>query len=109
TDTLILSLIKSPGEVGLYGAAYRIIDVLTTLPFMFAGIILPILTSSWFEGKKEYFVSVLQKSFDLMAIFSLPIIAGTLILARPLIVLVAGEDFADSGLILKILIYLKFY
>jgi len=105
TDTLILSLIKSPGEVGLYGAAYRIIDVLTTLPFMFAGIILPILTSSWFEGKKEYFASVLQKSFDLMAIFSLPIIAGTLILARPLIVLVAGEDFADSGLILKILIF----
>ena len=105
TDTLILSLIKSPGEVGLYGAAYRIIDVLTTLPFMFAGIILPILTSSWFEGRKEYFASVLQKSFDLMAIFSLPIIAGTLILARPLIVLVAGEDFADSGLILKILIF----
>lgn len=42
TDTLILSLIKSPEEVGLYGAAYRIIDVPTTLPYMFAGIILPI-------------------------------------------------------------------
>ena len=105
TDTLILSLIKSPGEVGLYGAAYRIIDVLTTLPFMFAGIILPVLTTSWFEEKKEYFALVLQKSFDLMAIFSIPIIAGTLVLAKPLIVLVAGNDFADSGLILKILIF----
>ena len=105
TDTLILSFIKSPGEVGLYGAAYRIIDVLTTLPFMFAGIILPILTSAWFEEKKDYFAAVLQKSFDLMAIFSIPITAGTLILARPLIILVAGNDFADSGLILKILIF----
>lgn len=105
TDTLILSLIKSPGEVGLYGAAYRIIDVLTTLPYMFAGIILPILTLSWFEAKKEYFALVLQKSFDLMAIFSIPIIAGTLVLAKPLIVLVAGDEFADSGLILKILIF----
>ncbi|MEI6835297.1 MAG: flippase [Candidatus Falkowbacteria bacterium] len=105
TDTLILSLIKSPEEVGLYGAAYRIIDVLTTLPFMFAGIILPILTASWFEEKKIYFNSVLQKSFDLMAIFSLPIIAGTLVLARPIIVLVAGQEFAGSGLILKILIF----
>jgi O-antigen/teichoic acid export membrane protein len=105
TDTLILSLIKSPGEVGLYGAAYRMIDVLTTLPFMFAGIILPILTLSWFEEKKEYFASVLQKSFDLMAIFSIPIIAGTLVLADPLIVLVAGNDFAGSGPILKILIF----
>ena len=105
TDTLVLSLIKTPGEVGLYGAAYRIIDVLTTLPFMFAGIILPILTASWFEERKEYFAAVLQKSFDLMAIFSIPIIAGTLVLARPLIVLVSGDDFAGSGLILKILIF----
>ncbi len=105
TDTLILSLIKSSGEVGLYGAAYRIIDVLTTLPYMFAGIILPILTLSWFESRKEYFAAVLQKSFDLMAIFSIPIIAGTLVLARPLIVLVAGNEFADSGAILKILIF----
>lgn len=105
TDTLILSFIKSPEEVGLYGAAYRIIDVLTTLPFMFAGIILPILTSSWFEEKKDYFNTVLQKSFDLMAIFSIPIIAGTLVLAGPLIVLVAGKDFLNSGLILKILIF----
>lgn len=105
TDTLILSLIKSSGEVGLYGAAYRIIDVLTTLPYMFAGIILPILTLSWFEAKKEYFALVLQKSFDLMAIFSIPIIAGTLILAKPLMVLVAGNEFESSGLILKILIF----
>ncbi len=105
TDTLILSLIKSSGEVGLYGAAYRIIDVLTTLPYMFAGIILPILTLSWFEARKEYFAAVLQKSFDLMAIFSIPIIAGTLVLAKPLIVLVAGNEFADSGTILKILIF----
>lgn len=105
TDTLILSLIKSSSEVGLYGAAYRIIDVLTTLPYMFAGIILPILTMSWFEAKKEYFAAVLQKSFDLMAIFSIPIIAGTLVLAKPLIVLVAGNDFSESGAILKILIF----
>ena len=40
-----------------------------------------------------------------MAIFSIPIIAGTLVLAEPLIILVAGNDFAGSGLILKILIF----
>jgi O-antigen/teichoic acid export membrane protein len=105
TDTLILSLVKSSGEVGLYGAAYRIIEVLTTLPFMFAGIILPILTSSWLENKKEYFSLVLQKSFDLMAIFAIPLIAGFLVLAQPLMILVAGEEFSESALILKILIF----
>lgn len=105
TDTLILSLVKSADDVGLYGAAYRIIEVLTTLPFMFAGIILPILTLSWFEQKKDYFALVLQKSFDLMAIFSIPIVVGVLVLAKPIIVLVAGPDFTVSSLILKILIF----
>lgn len=105
TDTLILSLVKSSEEVGLYGAAYRIIDVLSTLPFMFAGIILPLLTSYWFENKKDLFKSTLQRSFDLMAIFSLPIISGAMILSRPIVVLVAGPEFAESGLILKILIF----
>jgi len=105
TDTLILSLVKSPSEVGLYGAAYRIIDVLSTLPFMFAGIILPLLTTYWFEQKKDLFKSTLQRSFDLMAILSLPIISGALVLATPIVVLVAGADFAPSGLILKILIF----
>jgi O-antigen/teichoic acid export membrane protein len=52
-DTLLLSLIKRPSslgliaEVGIYGAAYKVIDVLITFPFMFAGIILPILTLRW--------------------------------------------------------------
>lgn len=105
TDTLILSLVKSSSEVGLYGAAYRIIDVLSTLPFMFAGIILPLLATYWFEQKKDLFKSTLQKSFDLMAVISLPIISGALILSKPIVVLVAGADFAASGLILKILIF----
>lgn len=105
TDTLILSLARSVEEVGLYGAAYRIIDVLSTLPFMFAGIILPIMSAAWIEQKREKFDTALQKSFDLMAIFSLPVIAGTMVLAKPIMVLVAGEAFAPSGLILKILIF----
>lgn len=105
TDTLILSLVRSVEEVGLYGAAYRIIDVLSTLPFMFAGIILPIMSAAWLEQRKGDFDKALQKSFDLMALFSLPIIAGAMVLAKPIMILVAGEDFAPSGLILKILIF----
>lgn len=42
-DILILSLFKSQADVGLYGAAYRVIDVLVTIPFMIGGTILPIL------------------------------------------------------------------
>jgi O-antigen/teichoic acid export membrane protein len=105
TDTLVLSLIKSENDVGLYGAAYKIIDVLSTLPFIFAGIILPILTAAWLENKKDYFQKVLQRSFNLMAIFSLPIIAGTLLFADQVMVLIAGPNFLIAGQILKVLIF----
>ena len=103
-DTLILSIFKSSVEVGLYGAAYRVIDVLTTIPFMFAGIILPILTSAWLHNNKEYFKKLLQKSFDFMAIIAIPLIVGSQLLAKPVMKFVAGSEFTASGEILKFLI-----
>lgn len=103
TDTIILSLIKSSEEVGIYGAAYRVIDVVVTVPFMFAGIILPILTRSWAEKNKEYFKAVLQKSFDVMLIMAVPMLAGTYFTAAAVIDVIAGKEFFESALVLQIL------
>lgn len=104
-DTLILSMFKGPEIVGLYGAAYRIIDVVTTLPFMFAGLILPILTAAWLESNKSSFQKILQKSFDFMAIIAIPLVIGTQFLGDKVMTFVAGADFLESGLILKMLIF----
>ncbi len=104
-DTLILSLFRGPEVVGLYGAAYKIIDVLTTLPFMFAGLILPILTAAWLENNHSYFKKVLQKSFDVMAIVAIPLVIGTQFLGKPVMLFVAGRDFILAGDILKVLIF----
>ena len=104
TDTLILSVMKSQTEVGIYGAAYKVIDVLTMIPFMFAGVVLPILTLDWAKGDTERFKRVLQKSFDLMVILAVPLVVGTQFLAQPVMVLVAGKGFAGAGTVLRILI-----
>jgi O-antigen/teichoic acid export membrane protein len=103
-DTLILSLFRGPEVVGLYGAAYKIIDVLTTLPFMFAGLVLPILTAAWLENNHDYFKKILQKSFDFMAIIAIPLVIGTQFLGKSIMIFVAGSSFAISGNILRILI-----
>jgi len=110
TDTLLLSLIQRPStigilaEVGLYGAAYKVIDVLITFPFMFAGIILPILTAVWAEKDLINFKKILQKSFDALALIIVPIIIGAQFTAGKIMDVVAGESFFDSGKILQILI-----
>jgi O-antigen/teichoic acid export membrane protein len=103
-DTLILSLIKDPAEVGIYGAAYKVIDVLITIPFMFAGIVLPILTMNWAGRNMESFKRVLQKSFDFMMILGVPLAVGAQFLAKEIMVVVAGGDFAAAGSVLKILV-----
>jgi len=104
-DTLILSLLRSSSEVGLYGATYKIVDVLTTFPFMFAGLILPILTAAWLEKKPDYFNHVLQKSLDFMIMMAVPLAVGTQFLGRPVMLFVAGRDFAPAGQILQVLIF----
>ena len=103
-DIFILSLLKGQADVGLYGATYKVIDVLTTLPFMFAGLILPILTAEWANQNFLKFNRVLQKSFDAMIMLAIPLIVGAQLTARPLMLLIAGENFVQSGYILKILI-----
>lgn len=103
-DIFILSLLRSQTDVGLYGATYKVIDVLTTLPFMFSGLVLPILTAAWANRDFLKFNRVLQKSFDAMIITAVPLIIGAQLTARPLMLLIAGENFIQSAYILKILI-----
>ena len=103
-DIIILSLLKNQSAVGLYGATYKVIDVLTALPFMFAGLILPILTRQWAERNLLKFNQILQKSLDAMIMLALPLIIGAQLTAVPLMTLVAGENFSQSGQVLKILI-----
>jgi len=103
-DTLLLSLLKNQNEVGIYGATYKVIDVLTSLPFMFAGLILPILTAAWSVRNLDHFNRVMQKSFDAMVMLALPLIIGAQLVAEPLMTLIAGKNFAPAGAVLKILI-----
>lgn len=102
-DTLILSLLKPSYDVGLYGAAYKIIDVLSALPFMFAGLILPLLTQAWVAKEKSRFFEIIQRSLDLMIIAAIPLVVGTQMVAKEIIILMAGGEFAAAAPILKLL------
>lgn len=102
-DTLFLSLFKSQSDVGIYGAAYKVIDILTSIPFIFAGVVLPIMAADWASKSHDRFYKVFQKSFDLMAIVAIPLVIGGQFLARPIMVLVAGQEFAAAGAVLRVL------
>ncbi len=103
-DTLILSFLRSQAEVGIYGAAYRVIDVLAQMAMMIMGVMLPLLAYSWSRKIKSEFQKYYQQSFDMMMMLVVPMVVGVLALAKPIMNLIAGPEFADSVIILQILI-----
>jgi O-antigen/teichoic acid export membrane protein len=103
-DAIILSLTRPYADVGIYGAAYKILEVLITLPILFMGLVLPHLTHSFASGNKEKFNTFIQKAWDGLILFTIPMVVGTLVLAQPIMRLIAGEQYDDSIGVLRILI-----
>jgi O-antigen/teichoic acid export membrane protein len=102
-DVILLSVFRAQTEVGIYGAAYRVIEILTQLAMMLMGVMLPLLTYSWTRNKKKDFKKYYQQSFDFMMMLAVPMMVGVIVLAEGIMTLVAGHEFATSEQALQIL------
>jgi len=102
-DLFFLSLLRAPEEVGLYGVSYRVIDVLTVIPTIFMGLLLPSLVADWVKKEKAEFGNHLNRAFSAFVILVAPVIAGAQAIGDRLMAFIAGSEFADSGIILRLL------
>ena len=103
-DTVILSLIKGNDAVGLYNAAYRLMEVLIFIPSVFTTSIFPVF-SKYHVSSKESLKMSFKMSFKYLNLLGFPIAVGVTLLADKIILLIYGSAFAPSILILKILIW----
>lgn len=104
-DILFLSLFRPSADVAVYGVAYKVLDVLTALPVMFMGLLLPVLVADWSEGRRDAFRSHLARAFDLFAVITIPLAVGGQAVGAPLIALIAGNGYEASGPLLQILLF----
>lgn len=102
-DTVVLSLTRPAAEVGLYGAAYRILELAISSAYLFLGLLLPLMASAVTRQDTPALKRVLQRGFDAMVFAGAPLVFGAAVLGRPLLVLVAGEPFALAGDVLVLL------
>ncbi|MBU1613226.1 oligosaccharide flippase family protein [Patescibacteria group bacterium] len=102
-DKVILPLYASQTDVGIYGAATRVIETIIPVPALLMGTMLPLLTFSWSRKDNKNFAQRAQWSFNIVNLFLLPTVAGILAISTALMVFVAGSDFAGSGAILAVL------
>jgi len=104
SDTLILSLMRTEREVGLYTAATTILFTLALLPYAFRTAIFPVMSRLYASASPKLPV-VHEKSFKFLLTTSLPVAAGVTISANSIIRLLFGGDFAESVFILRIVIW----
>lgn len=104
-DILILTFTQTQRDVGIYGAPYRVLDILTTVPAMFMGLLLPVLTAKLVEKKKDDFERIFQKGFDALAFICVPVIAGLYATADKVMLLLGDVAFSESVLVLRILVF----
>ncbi len=90
-DSLMLSWMKGLVDVGIYGTSYKLLEVLDSLPVMFLGASFPLITQ--YATNNDYRLnSAFQKQFDFLSLIGFPIVAGTFVLAKPIIDLVGGRS-----------------
>lgn len=102
-DVILLSTMRTQSEVGLYGAAYKVLDVVTVLPYIYMGLVLPLMSAAWSRNDRTDLNRKLSLSFDALSLIALPLLFGSLAVSRELMSFVAGSDFSDSGPILAVL------
>lgn len=102
-DRLLLPLYVSQTEVGFYGAAYRILDVVLQTSSLITGLMLPLIAQAWSRARTEDFKKYFQLCFDLNALLLLPMLAGIFVLHTPIMRLIAGSEFAAAGAVLRLL------
>lgn len=108
-DTVILSTLQDTTAAGLYNASYRMIMSLYFIPAVLAMAIFPLM-SRYYITLKDSLILSFEKSLKYLFIISLPVAAGTTVLADRFILFFYGDAFMPAALTLKLLIWsIPFY
>ena len=110
--SVLLSIIKGPADVGIYGVPMRMLEAVGIIPLYFMNAVLPVLTRS-LNRKDGSQQRIIQYAFDFLVMGSMPIVAGTVVLAFPLTYLISSPEFLSnvsigfygSDIVLQILIF----
>ncbi len=107
-DIVMLSHLKGNIEVGIYTAGYRFVEALASFAIIYAVAIFPVFAHS-FKHEKSRMDLIYERSLKYIFILTIPIAVGTVITADKIIMLVLGNEYLESAIALKILIWLLIF
>ncbi|MDD3487047.1 MAG: flippase [Candidatus Moranbacteria bacterium] len=101
-DTILLSVMKTSADVGIYNAAYKVLENISFFPSMFVGLVMPIMSRYIFHERKKFEI-VADNTFKVFLILTVPLFIGTVFLAGGIIRLIGGAGFSESVPVLRLL------
>ncbi len=104
-DVVIITKMLGYAQTGIYTAAYKFFDLLSFFPAVVSLSLYPLFASLMSEKKIPDVRQTLERYLRFMVAVALPMAVGGMLLARPIIVLLAGEDFADAAPVLSVLVW----
>jgi O-antigen/teichoic acid export membrane protein len=103
-DTILLSILKTNADVGIYNAAYKVVENVAFFPAMFVGLVMPIMSRYIFHERHK-FEKVADNTFKVFLILAVPLVIGAVFFAKNIIALIGGTGYEESVLVLKILAF----
>lgn len=97
--TLLLSVMATPRDVGLYGVAYAFIVFFATIPTLIMTSLIPLLTLASAENLQR----LVQRSLHILAASGTLIAVGMVLFAPEAVLLLAGRHFLPAATALRIL------
>lgn len=103
-DQLMLGQMIGDEAVGIYSAAVRISEVWYFIPMVIVASVFPAILEAKKRSETQYY-ALLQRLYDLMVIISVSVAVPMTFLATPIVTLLFGEAYSESGPVLAIHIW----
>ena len=91
-DAIMLSLLQNSHDVGIYGAAYKVLESLIYFPNMFMGLVIPVFSYNIFH-RPEHFLKVASKTVKAVWLVTIPLVIYLLFLSKETIRVIAGAGY----------------
>jgi O-antigen/teichoic acid export membrane protein len=102
-DALMLFILRSSREVGLYGSAYQPIEYLFLAAAVVVNVVFPLVTAAYAAGDHDRFAQLYRRGTEMLVAVMVTVPVVLSLIAVPLVERVYGHDYHDAAQPLQLL------
>ncbi len=96
TDMLLLAVLQPAAAVGLYGVPTKVYEIAANVPFLFGGLMMPLFVEAFASGDRAQLLKRIESALIVMIVFGGGVALATVVFAREIVVLLAGDAYAAA-------------